>query len=75
MNPSLLSELRQIVGPRHLMTSPDELHTHDSDALTNFRAMPRAVLLRDSTAEVQAIVRLCHREKIPFAARGSATCL
>jgi glycolate oxidase len=35
--------------------------------------MPRAVLLPDSTAQVQAIVRLCHREKIPFVARGAGT--
>jgi hypothetical protein len=35
--------------------------------------MPQAVLLPSSTAEVQAILRLCHRERIPFVARGSAT--
>src|SRR3989441_11641729 len=35
--------------------------------------MPRAVLLPTSTEQVQAIVRLCHREKIPFVARGSGT--
>ncbi|HXJ06783.1 MAG TPA: FAD-binding protein [Candidatus Acidoferrum sp.] len=70
MNSSLLSELRHIVGPRNLITSPEELHTYDSDALTNFRAMPRAVLLPNSTAEVQAILRLCHREQIPFVARS-----
>jgi len=70
MNSSLLSELRQIVGPRNLITSPEELHTYDSDALTNFRAMSQAVLLPNSTAEVQAILRLCHREQIPFVARS-----
>src|SRR5271169_5534156 len=73
MNASLLSELRNITGPRAVITSPEELHTYDSDALTNFRTMPQAVLLPSSTAEVQAILRLCHREKIPFVARGSGT--
>src|SRR5690349_15838168 len=73
MNSSILTELRNIVGPRHLITSPDELHTYECDALTYFHKMPRAVLLPDSTAEVQAILRLCHREKIPFVARGSGT--
>ena len=73
MNATLLTEFRQIVGHRHLITSPDELHTYDSDALTNFRTMPQAVLLPSSTAEVQAILRLCHREHIPFVARGSGT--
>jgi len=35
--------------------------------------MPRAVLLPNSTEQVQAIVRICHRERIPFVARGSGT--
>ena len=73
MNASLLTELRAITGPRAVITSPEELHTYDSDALTNFRTMPQAVLLPSSTAEVQAILRLCHRERIPFVARGSGT--
>jgi len=73
MNSSLLTELRAIVGPRNLVTASEDLHTYESDALTYFRAMPRAVLLPDSTAQVQAIVRLCHRETIPFVARGSGT--
>jgi glycolate oxidase len=35
--------------------------------------MPLAVLLPTSTEEVQGIVRICHRERIPFVARGSGT--
>src|SRR5437879_7278181 len=35
--------------------------------------MPRAVLLPSSTEQVQAIVRICHRERMPFVARGSGT--
>src|SRR5215467_1164853 len=35
--------------------------------------MPKAVLLPTSTEQVQAIVRICSREKIPFVARGSGT--
>jgi glycolate oxidase len=35
--------------------------------------MPRAVLLPISAEQVQAIVRICHRERIPFVARGSGT--
>ena len=73
MNPSLLNEFRAIVGPRALITASEDLHTYESDALTYFRAMPRAVLLPDSTQQVQSILRLCHREKIPFVARGAGT--
>ncbi|HKV25776.1 MAG TPA: FAD-linked oxidase C-terminal domain-containing protein [Candidatus Acidoferrum sp.] len=73
MNTSLLSEFRAIVGARNIVTAAEELHTYESDALTYFRKLPRAVLLPDTTEQVQAIVRICHREKIPFVARGAGT--
>jgi glycolate oxidase len=69
----VFQELRAIVGERGLITSPEELHTYECDGLTAFRAMPRGVLLPKSTEEVQAIVRVCHRERMPFVARGAGT--
>jgi glycolate oxidase len=73
MNESILKEFRAIVGERGLITSSEELHTYECDGLTNFRVMPRAVLLPNSAEQVQSIVRVCHGEKIPFVARGSGT--
>ena len=73
MNRDLLQEFRGIVSERSLISSPEELHTYECDGLTNFRVMPLAVLLPADTQQVQAIVRICHREKIPFVARGSGT--
>src|SRR5258708_2431187 len=73
MEARILDELRKIAGDRGLISSPEELHTYECDGLTNFRVMPRAVLLPNSTDQVQAIVRICHRERIPFVARGSGT--
>src|SRR5579859_6682124 len=35
--------------------------------------MPWAVVLVRSAEEVRAVVRSCHRERIPFVARGSGT--
>jgi glycolate oxidase len=69
----IVQELRAIVGPRGLITSAEELHTYECDALTNFRVMPLGVLLPESTEQVQAILRVCHRERIPFVARGAGT--
>ncbi len=69
----LLEEFRAIVGNRGLISSPEELQTYECDGLTNFRVMPLAVLLPASAEQVQAIVRVCHRERIPFVARGSGT--
>jgi len=69
----LLQEFRAICGDSGLITSQEELKTYECDGLTNFRVLPQAVLLPGSTEQVQAIVRVCHRERIPFVARGSGT--
>jgi len=73
MDASLLTEFRSIVGDSGLISSLEELHTYECDGLTNFRVLPQAVLLPASSEQVQAIVRICHRERIPFVARGSGT--
>ena len=57
MDARILQELRAIVGPRGLITSAEELHTYECDALTNFRVMPLGVLLPESTEQVQSILR------------------
>ncbi len=71
--PGLVEEFRSTTDAQGCITSPVELTTYDADGLTNFRATPLAVLLPRTAEEVQAIVRICHREKIPFVARGSGT--
>jgi glycolate oxidase len=73
ISPSILRELRSIVGAEHVLYAPEDLHTYECDGLTNFRVVPQAVLLPNRTEEVQAIVRLCHRERIPFVPRGAGT--
>jgi glycolate oxidase len=73
MDARILEELRAIVDDRGLVSSPEELHTYECDGLVNFRVLPRAVLLPNSTEQVQSIVRVCHRNRIPFVARGSGT--
>lgn len=69
----LLDEFRAVVGDRGLISTPEELRTYECDGLTNFRVAPIAVLLPTSTQEVQGVVRICHRERVPFVARGSGT--
>jgi glycolate oxidase len=73
MDARILAEFRAIVGERGVISSADELHTYECDGLTNIRALPLAVLLPVNTQQVQAVVRVCHRERIPFVARGSGT--
>jgi glycolate oxidase len=73
MDARLIGEFRQIVGDAGLVSGAEQLRTYECDGLTLFRVVPELVLLPSSTLEVQQIVKLCHRERIPFVARGSGT--
>ncbi|MDE1161750.1 MAG: FAD-linked oxidase C-terminal domain-containing protein [Acidobacteriaceae bacterium] len=70
--PVMLAELSRVLGSG-LILNKAELQTYECDGLTNFRAVPGAVVLPRTSAEVQAVVRLCHQHKIPFVARGAGT--
>jgi glycolate oxidase len=70
---SVVTELRGVLGADHVVVDPDELRVYECDGLTGHRAVPELVVLPCSTEEVQAIVRTCYRERIPFVARGAGT--
>src|SRR6185437_868753 len=72
LSASILDALRAAV-PGGLITAASELQTYECDGLTNFRTMPGAVALPRSAEQVQSVVRVCARHRIPFVARGSGT--
>jgi glycolate oxidase len=71
--PALLGELRAAVGREHVITEPEQVRVYECDGLTGHRAVPEAVVLPGSPEEVQAVLRACHRERVPFVARGAGT--
>ncbi|MGI8588729.1 MAG: FAD-linked oxidase C-terminal domain-containing protein [Chloroflexia bacterium] len=73
MQSRIVNEFRAILGEAGVITQPEQLQTYECDGLTNYRVVPEAVLLPTTTAQVQAVVRVCHRERIGFVARGSGT--
>ena len=73
MNDALLAELRQICGDAAVLSEPLQLLTYECDALPHLRQSPALVVLPRTAEEVQAVVRVCAREKIPFVARGHGT--
>jgi glycolate oxidase len=73
MQQIILEQFRAIVGERGLITAPEQLRTYECDGLTNFRVTPNAVLLPTSADQIQQLMRICHREQIPFVARGAGT--
>ena len=73
--PALERRLTDLLGAARVITARDALLAWECDGFTVHRALPRAVVLPESTAEVQAIVRLLHGENVPFVPRGAGTCL
>ena len=71
--PTLVPELESLVGAEHVISDPEQVRVYDCDGLTGWRATPAAVVLPRSTGEVQAVVRACARDHVPFVARGAGT--
>src|SRR5580700_1860272 len=73
MEEHLVSEFVRILGPGAVLHEPLQLLTYECDGLPHLRCTPALVVLPSSAAEVQAVVRLCNQEGIPFVARGHGT--
>jgi len=71
----LISALEEAGLGRRILTSESQLAAFGSDALTAFHQRPLAVVMIESAAEVETVVRLCHQHEMPFVARGSGTSL
>jgi glycolate oxidase len=70
---AFVAELRRALGADHVITELEDLRVYECDGLTGHRAVPEIVVLPASTEEVQAVLRACHRERVPFVARGAGT--
>jgi glycolate oxidase len=68
-----ITELERICGPGGVLHEPSALLAYECDALAYLRAAPAVVVLPSSASDVQAIVRFCHQEGLPFVPRGSGT--
>jgi glycolate oxidase subunit GlcD len=70
---AFLSALQACVRAGACLFDAGQLLSYECDALTHYRRLPRAVVLPESTEEVQAIVKLCRSHQVPYTARGAGT--
>src|SRR5438309_1659224 len=70
MKPEVLD---RFAATTQTIREPEQLRTYECDGLTGHRVIPELVALPGSVEEVQAVVRLCDEERIPFVARGAGT--
>ncbi len=71
---SIVAALRAHV-PDAVIDDPAETRAYECDALSAYRCPPLAVVLPRSTAEVAAVLGVCHAEGVPVVPRGSGTSL
>jgi glycolate oxidase len=69
----LIRRMLDALGPEGVIHAREQLRTYECDGLTSYRVIPTLVVLPRSAAEVQAAVRVCYEEAVPFVARGSGT--
>jgi glycolate oxidase len=73
MRAQFTRDVEAAIGSAAVITEPEQLRTYECDGLTGHRVVPGLVALPDSTKAVQAVVRLCARDGVPFVARGAGT--
>jgi glycolate oxidase len=71
----IVAQLRTILPHGSVIDDLNETRAYECDGLTAYRCPPLCVVLPRSTAEVSAILRLCHRLAVPVVPRGSGTSL
>ena len=70
---AVASELQNLLGPDGLILSFEGRLVYECDMHTFYKGMPDAVALPTTAEQVQAIARLCRRERVPIVPRGSGT--
>src|SRR5256712_12855010 len=71
LTPAIVQELLRILGADGLVTTPEGRMVYEADMHTFYKGAPDAVALPRTTAQVQAVVRLCRREGLPAVPRGA----
>ena len=72
LNPSVIKQLKDIVGPANLFTGSEELTVYAYDA-TRASSRPWAVARPATTDEISRILLLANREHFPVVPRGAGT--
>lgn len=70
----VLADALRTAAPRlALLERPEELRPYECDGLSAYRTVPLLVALPEHLEDVQALLRVCQRLKVPVVARGAGT--
>ena len=71
----IVAALQAVLPLNGVISDPNETRAYECDALSAYRCAPLAVVLPRSTADVSAVLAVCHRLSVPVVPRGSGTSL
>ena len=70
---ALAAMFGDVVDAQYIVSGDESKRPYECDGLSVYKEMPGIVVMPASTAEVQAVMRLCHEHKVPIVARGAGT--
>ena len=70
---NLLSELRQIVGDKNVLTEKEDLIPYSFDGTAALQQMPGCVVFATSTQEIAGVLKLANDKNLAVVTRGSGT--
>jgi len=73
--PSLIDDLRSAVGADGVLSAHCDLVVYECDGFVIEKNCPDVAVFPRTTAQVQAVVRLCNDYDVPFLPRGAGTSL
>jgi glycolate oxidase len=71
----IVADLLDLLPPGCLVHEPRELVPFETDAFVSYRRLPLAVALPETTQQVAAVMKYCHRYGVPVVPRGAGTSL
>jgi len=69
----LIQAFQQLLPDEAVLTEAEDLRPFECDGLSVYRRLPMVVVLPETVAQVQTIMRLCFDAKVPVVARGAGT--
>ena len=70
---AVVSALAAFIPERALLFEREDVQPYECDGLSAYRQLPMVVVLPETEAEVQRILRTCHELRVPVVARGAGT--
>ena len=69
----VVAALQQVVPQHALLWTSEDTTPYECDGLTAYRERPLVVVLPETYAQVQGVLKACHALQVPVVARGAGT--